>query len=205
MSDVPTCIIADDHFAIRDGIRLRLEADHVVDFVGEADTGESTLDLIRRTRPDIALVDLRMPGIDGFEVTREARAEGLPTRFIVFSATTDRNMVERGFEAGIDGYVGKESQLEMLVRAIRMVSEGKRFIDPTLAADLLEADREGLSPREQEILQCLGEGKSNKVIAFELGITQETVKTHVASILRKLEATSRTEAVARAFRRSMIS
>ena len=205
-SDTPkkTCVIADDHVIVRDGIRMRLGPDSAVEIVGEAADGTKALELLRSLQPDIALIDLRMPGLDGFEVAAAARDEGLPTRIIIYSALASPQLLERGFEAGISGYIGKESHREVLFSAIEVVAQGERFVDPTVAARMIGPKDAALTTREEGVLALMADGLGNNAIAERLELAPETVRHHVSAVMRKLEASSRTEAVSTAFRRSLL-
>jgi DNA-binding NarL/FixJ family response regulator len=199
-----TCVLIDDHMIVRDGIRIRLAADPTLEIVGEAADGSAGLDLIRELQPDVALVDLRMPVLDGFEVSRAVREEQLATRIIIFSGFLTPDLVERSFEAGAQGYVGKESHQTVLMAAIDTVLRGEQFVDPTVAARMVTSSAVPLSPREREVLQLMGDGLANIAIAEKLDLAPETVRHHVSGVLRKLEASSRTEAVSIAFRSSLL-
>jgi two-component system nitrate/nitrite response regulator NarL len=190
---------------VRDGVRMRLEPDESIKIVGEAGDGDEALELIRELKPDIALVDLRMPKMDGFEVARTVREEKLSTRVVIYSGIANPDLLERGFEAGISGFVGKESHRNILLSAIDVVLSGERFVDPTVAARMVGSSAVSLTGRERDVLELMGEGLANTAIADRLGLAPETVRHHVSGVLRKLEATSRTEAVARAFRRSLLN
>lgn len=204
MHGARTCVLVDDHMIVRDGVRMRLEPDASIEIVGEAADGDEAIELIRELRPDIALVDLRMPKVDGFEVAKAVRDEELGTKVVIYSGIANPDLLERGFEAGISGYVGKESHRNILLSAIEVVLAGERFVDPTVAARMVGSTAVALTTREREVLELMGEGIANNAIAERLGLAPETVRHHVSSVLRKLEATTRTEAVARAFRRSLL-
>jgi DNA-binding NarL/FixJ family response regulator len=200
-----TVLLADDHPALRAGIRLRLEADAGFEVVEEASDGAAAIDGIARTDPQVALVDLRMPGIDGLELARIVTRDHPATRVVLLSALTEAQLVQRALDAGAWGYVAKESSLDVVVDAITTVAAGGRYFDPSLLAGLFtttSGDR--LTDREREVLQMAANGHQNKVIASALGLGEETVKTHLSSVMRKLDAASRTEAVAAALRRSII-
>lgn len=199
-----TVLLADDHPALRAGLRARLDAADGICVVAEASDGAEALELIREHRPDVAVVDLRMPKIDGLELVESATKEGLSSRLVLLSALVEGHLVQRAMDLGAVGYVGKESPLEVIVDAVRTVVGGNRYIDPTLVAGLLAPTDQRLSDRELEVLQLAANGMQNKVIAIELGLSEETIKTHLSNVMRKLDANSRTEAVSAALRRSLI-
>lgn len=202
----PTCVVADDHPLMREAMALTVNRSGCAQVVGEADTGLQALTLIRRLRPKVALVDLHMDSMSGIDVARQVAQLGLPTRVIIVTAADDPYVVRSAFAAGAHGFVCKGSPTENVAIAISMVCAGRRFVDPMLAHSLVfEGDEEHLSAREHDVLAMLAEGLQNKEIAARLSVSVETVKTHVTTILRKLGATSRTEAVAMAFRRSMLA
>ena len=159
-----------------------------------------------RRRPDVVIMDVRMPGMDGLEATK-ALVERVPeAAVLIFTAYSERSLLTRGLESGAKGYVLKEAPHQTLVRAIEKVSEGEGYIDPALMPAFLSGkDREDLlTAREREILQLLADGMSNADVAEKLFISQETVKSHVRHILAKLEADTRTHAVAIALRDAII-
>jgi DNA-binding NarL/FixJ family response regulator len=151
-------------------------------------------------------MDVRMDGVDGIAATSRIRALVPTTAVLLFTAHAERNLLVRGREAGAKGYVLKEAPHETIVRAIERVARGEDFVDPALAPGLLASEREGLlTAREREILQLRADGMSNAEVAKKLFISQETVKSHVRHILAKLEADTRTQAVAIALRESIIA
>lgn len=199
-----TCVVVDDHSIVAEGVSFRLQRFDKVSVVGMAATGEEGLEMLDELKPDIALVDFRLPGIDGLQLVELAIERKLPTRHIVFSAATGRKMVDRAFRAGAHGFISKTSPSYTVEHAIQHVAEGRHYCDPTFAGDMLRPSEVPLSKREEEVLTLLGEGLSNKRIAEKLGLTPETVKTHVTKVMHKLEATNRTEAVIKAFRTALI-
>lgn len=203
-AELITVVLADDHGAIRDGIRLRLMDLEGCRVVAEASTGPGAIEHILELAPMVAIIDVRMPEQDGFWVAEQARDAGIDTRIILFSAVRDPLLVERGFSAGASGFVSKDSAPATLCDAVRVVMDGRRYVDPELAVAMIDCDRVSLSTREHEILELLGDGLQNDAIALKLGISAETVKTHVSRIINKLDATSRTQAVANAFRRTLL-
>jgi DNA-binding NarL/FixJ family response regulator len=203
--DAITCMIADDHEVVREGLRLALSRVTNIRVVGEAADGESAVAMAQRRRPDVIVMDLRMGGIDGIEAARQIRKTNPACRVVIFTGQPERNLLTRGRDAGCAGYLLKEAPHTTIIRAIERVSGGDEFIDPALAPALASSEREGLlTNREREILQLLANGMSNNDVATKLFISQETVKSHVRHILAKLEADTRTQAVAIALREAII-
>jgi DNA-binding NarL/FixJ family response regulator len=200
-----TCLIADDHEIVRDGLRLSLSRAPHIRVVGEAPDGESAVALAERRRPDVVIMDIRMPGMDGLEATKQLRDRLPDTSVLLFTAYGERSLLGRGLESGARGYLLKEASNDTLVRAIEKVAHGEGYVDPALMPSFLNRDSQDLlTPREREILQLLADGMSNADVAAKLFISQETVKSHVRHILAKLEADTRTHAVAIALRESII-
>jgi DNA-binding NarL/FixJ family response regulator len=201
-----TCLIVDDHEVVREGLRLSLSRSPHIRVVGEAGDGQAAIDLAERRRPDVVIMDVRMPGMDGLDATKELTAKTPDTAVLIFTAYSERSLLARGLESGAKGYILKEAPHETLVRAIEKVAAGESFIDPALMPAFLSGkDREDmLTGREREILQLLADGMSNADVAQRLFISQETVKSHVRHILAKLEADTRTHAVAIALRDAII-
>ncbi len=201
-----TALIVDDHEVVREGLRLSLSRTPHIRVVGEASDGQQAIDLAERRRPNVVIMDVRMPGMDGLDATK-ILTEKLPeVSVLIFTAYSERSLLSRGLESGAKGYILKEAPHETLVRAIDKVANGESFIDPALMPAFLSGkDREEmLTGREREILQLLADGMSNADVAQRLFISQETVKSHVRHILAKLEADTRTHAVAIALRDAII-
>jgi DNA-binding NarL/FixJ family response regulator len=201
-----TCLIVDDHEVVREGLRLSLSRSPHIRVVGEAGDGQGAIDLAERRRPDVVIMDVRMPGMDGLDATKELTERTPDTAVLIFTAYSERSLLARGLESGAKGYILKEAPHETLIRAIEKVAGGESFIDPALMPAFLSGkDREDmLTGREREILQLLADGMSNADVAQRLFISQETVKSHVRHILAKLEADTRTHAVAIALRDAII-
>jgi DNA-binding NarL/FixJ family response regulator len=201
-----TCLIADDHEVVREGLRLALSRSQRIRVIGEAADGASAVALAERRRPDVVIMDLRMPDMDGLEATELIAAKAPGSAVLIFTAYGERSLLQRGLESGALGYILKETPHETLVRAIEKVAAGETFVDPGLMAEVVSARGQPdiLTPREREILQLLADGMSNVDVAQKLFISQETVKSHVRHILAKLEADTRTQAVAIALREAMI-
>lgn len=206
MAEEITVLIVDDHEVVREGLRLSLSRAPHIRVVGEASDGESAVELAVRRNPDVVIMDVRMPGVDGLEATRLLTQELPETKVLIFTAFSERSLLGRGFESGAKGYVLKEAPHATLVRAIEKVAAGEGFVDPALMPQFLAGRDQSdmLTAREREILQLLADGMSNADVAERLFISQETVKSHVRHILTKLEADTRTQAVAIALREAMI-
>jgi DNA-binding NarL/FixJ family response regulator len=201
-----TCVIVDDHEVVREGLRLSLSRAPHIRVVGEASDGEQAIEIVERRRPDVVVMDVRMPGMDGLEATRQITEKVPGTAVLIFTAFSERSLLARGLDSGAKGYILKEAPHETLLRAVERVATGEGYIDPALMPAFLSGRDQAdmLTGREREILQLLADGLSNADVAAKLFISQETVKSHVRHILAKLEADTRTQAVAIALRESII-
>jgi DNA-binding NarL/FixJ family response regulator len=205
MPDEITCLIVDDHEVVREGLRLSLSRAPHVRVIGEASDGAGAVALVERRRPQVVIMDVRMPGMDGLEATKQIKERVPETAVLIFTAYSERSLLGRGLESGAKGYILKEAPHQTLLRAIEKVAAGEGYVDPALMPDFLSKDRDDmLTTREREILQLLADGMSNADVAQRLFISQETVKSHVRHILAKLEADTRTHAVAIALREAII-
>jgi DNA-binding NarL/FixJ family response regulator len=201
-----TCLIVDDHEVVREGLRLSLSRASHIRVIGEAADGASAVALAERRRPDVVIMDVRMPGMDGLEATKILTDKLPETAVLIFTAYSERSLLGRGLESGAKGYILKEAPHQTLLRAIEKVAAGEGYVDPALMPAFLTGKEkdEMLTTREREILQLLADGMSNADVAGKLFISQETVKSHVRHILAKLEADTRTHAVAIALREAII-
>jgi DNA-binding NarL/FixJ family response regulator len=201
-----TCLIVDDHEVVREGLRLSLSRAPHIRVIGEAPDGEQAIELVERRRPDVVVMDVRMPGMDGLEATRQIMDKVPGTSVLIFTAFSERSLLARGLDSGAKGYILKEAPHETLLRAVERVARGEGYVDPALMPAFLSGRDQAdmLTGREREILQLLADGLSNADVAAKLFISQETVKSHVRHILAKLEADTRTQAVAIALRESII-
>ena len=201
-----TCLIVDDHEVVREGLRLSLSRAPHIRVVGEAADGATAVSLAERRKPDVVIMDVRMPGMDGLEATKLMTEKVPESKVLIFTAYSERSLPGRGLESGAKGYILKEAPHSTLVRAIEKVAGGEGYVDPALMpAFLTGRDQDDmLTGREREILQLLADGMSNADVATKLFISQETVKSHVRHILAKLEADTRTHAVAIALREAII-
>jgi DNA-binding NarL/FixJ family response regulator len=200
-----TCLIVDDHEVVREGLRLSLSRSPHIRVIGEAPDGATAVALTERRKPDVVIMDVRMPGMDGLEATKQITEQSPEAAVLIFTAYSERSLLSRGLESGAKGYILKEAPHETLLRAIEKVAGGETYVDPALMPAFFTKDREDmLTSREREILRLLADGMSNADVAGKLYISQETVKSHVRHILTKLEADTRTHAVAIALREAII-
>ena len=201
-----TCLIADDHEVVREGLRLSLSRASHIRVIGEASDGAAAVALVERRRPDVVIMDVRMPGMDGLEATKVLSQRLPEVAVLIFTAYSERSLLGRGLESGAKGYILKEAPHQTLLRAIEKVAAGDGYVDPALMPAFLSGKEKDdmLTGREREILQLLADGMSNADVAKQLFISQETVKSHVRHILTKLEADTRTHAVAIALREAII-
>jgi DNA-binding NarL/FixJ family response regulator len=198
-------LCVDDHPVVRDGISAIINLQPDMMLAGAAATGGEALERFFELRPDVALVDLRLPDMSGFDLIKKIRNKSPNARIIVLSSHEGDADIQRALEAGAQGYVAKGIVREELLATIRSVHAGKRRLPAAVAQTLAEhmAD-EPISPRELEVLSLMAAGKRNKEIAGELSIAEDTVKMHVRNILSKLQVSDRTEAVTVALRRGII-
>ena len=210
MSESPAArlrlLIAEDHFVTRMGLKAIFGAEPDIDIVAEADNGTDAIALYRTHRPDVAIVDLRLPGKDGVEIVKEIRAEFQDARIVILTGSEGSEGVYRALQAGARAYLLKDAKGSELVRALRDVHAGKKVLPPEVALRLAERmPQSDLSPRELEVLRHVADGKSNKRIADALGLSEATVRTHVSNILSKLGVDDRTQAATEALRRGILS
>ena len=202
-------LLADDHQILRDGIRRGLEAAGET-VVGEADNGEEAVELVRATTPDIVLMDLSMPVLDGVSATRRIAEEFPSVKVVVLTMHDDPQRSRAALEAGALGYLTKGTSFADVLDTLTRVMAGEEVLSPALAASMLqaadqaEATEELLSERQTEILQMIADGLSTKQVARELGITQKTVHNHLNAIYRRLDTQSLTHAVLSAVRLGII-
>jgi DNA-binding NarL/FixJ family response regulator len=198
-------LTVDDHPLLREGISAMLASETDMAVVAEASNGSEALQLFRTHRPDITLMDIQMPVVSGMEAIEEIRKHFPEARIIVLTTYSGDAQVAKAFKAGASGYLLKSMVRKELVETIRAVHAGRRRIPPELAVEMAEhfAD-DALSPREIEILRQVAAGNANKIVADNLHISEETVKTHMRSILSKLGANDRTHAVTIALKRGII-
>jgi DNA-binding NarL/FixJ family response regulator len=199
-------LIADDHAVVRQGLRTFLDLQDDIEVVAEAGDGAEALAAAEQHAPDVVLIDLVMPNVDGIEAIRGLRERVPAARAIVLSSFIDDEKLFPAVRAGAAGYLLKDVQPQELVEAIRTVHGGGALLHPQVASRLLEEmTTDPLTPREREVLSLIGRGMPNKAIARELSLSEKTVKAHVSSILAKLGVTDRTQAALYAVRAGLVS
>jgi two-component system, NarL family, response regulator LiaR len=206
-------LIADDHAVVRQGLRTFLELQEDIEVVQDVADGEAAVAAAELQAPDVVLMDLVMPGVDGVEAIRRIRERRPQARVLVLSSFLDDERLFPAVRAGAAGYLLKDVEPQELVRAIRTVHGGEGLLHPAVAARLMDEfaggtpappDLDGLTEREREVLALIARGLPNKLIARELSISEKTVKTHVSSILGKLGLTDRTQAALYAVRSGLV-
>lgn len=219
-----TLLIVDDHPVFRQGLRNIFSTEDDIQVVAEGGSGEQALELVRAYQPDVLLLDINLPGINGLQVTSRLKADHAPTAIVLLTAYDDMEQVLHAMRSGGAAYCPKDIEPDILVDVVRKVAQGlfvvgKRIFDEEGLKNWLDAGVEAatgpymvdpnehfvpLSPREMEILQYVTQGKSNKEIAVALGISHQTVKNHMTSILKKLDVRDRTQAAVYALRRGWV-
>ena len=211
--DMIKLLIVDDHAVVRDGLITMLGRESDFDVVGEAQNGLEAVEKSRELKPDIVLMDLRMPELDGVEAMRRIREENIEVSFLVLTTYDTDEYIFDALEAGAKGYLLKDTSREELFQAVRTVYRGESLIQPGVAAKVLDrfaqlsrqASNTGiLSRREVEVIQLMAKGSANKEIATALSLSESTVKTHVSNIFGKLEVNDRTGAVTKAMQMGII-
>ena len=213
MSETIRVILADDHPLVRQGIRLFLEEADDVIVVAEATDGSEAVRLVEEHLPDVAVLDIQMPGLSGIEATRQIKARFPQVRVLILTAYDEEPYVLALLQAGASGYLLKSADADELVRAVRAVHRGESALSPQAAARVVHqiqserafAQVEALTSRETEVLRLAAQGLTNIAIGHELGISARTVQGHLSNIYGKLEVQSRTEAVTEALRRGWIT
>ena len=215
MAETIRVLIADDHLIVRQGLRLILETDDRLELVGEASDGAEALQLARELEPDVVLMDLRMPGMDGLTAIERLQVEQPQVNVVILTTFNEDELMMRGLRAGARGYLLKDTSRESLFAAIRAAAKGEALLSPEVMERLLarmeseptQAGRVGgieLTTREQEVLEAVARGERSKEIAFHLGISERTVKAHLSSIYNKFGVDSRAAAIAVAAQRGLL-
>jgi DNA-binding NarL/FixJ family response regulator len=210
-----TILLADDHRIVRQGLRALLASEADFEVVGEADDGREALELVKRLSPDVLVLDLMMPGLNGLEVARQLPRQSPGVRVVVLSMHDDEGFVLEALANGVSGYVLKDSNSSDLVHAVREVAAGRRYLSPPLSDRAIEAyqqrakvgtmdKHETLTTREREVLQLSAEGHTNSEIAARLGISTRTAETHRSRLMHKLGLHTQSDLIRYAIRRGII-
>ena len=202
-------LLVDDHSVVRQGLRMFLDLDPELEIVGEAGDGQQALDEIAKLKPDVVLMDLLMPKMDGIEAITQARESHPDVEIIALTSVLEDKSVVGAVKAGAIGYLLKNTEADQLCKAIKLAAEGQVQLSPEASTRLMKALRapqatEGLTERENEVLILLARGCSNREIAERLTITEKTVKTHVSNLLGKLGVKSRTQAALYAWQNGLV-
>ena len=206
-------LIADDHLMVREGLKQLLELDGDIKVISEASDGLECLDLLNHIRPDVLLLDINMPKMNGLEVLQEIRKHKMNIKVLVLTIHNEVEYLLRAVDIGINGYILKDSESSVLKKAIFAVHNGETYIQPSLSPLLnskmidRDVDKEkikSLTRRELDVLKLLAEGLFNKEIAFKLDISERTVKNHVSNIFKKIDVADRTQAAVFAIRNNLI-
>lgn len=218
MPEIIRVVIADDHPVVRTGLRLILGTEEDIELVGEAANGIAAVRLVKELKPDVALVDLRMPEMDGLQAIEQIRAEVPQVAVLILTTYNEDELMLRGLQAGARGYLLKESSQETLLHAIRAAARGEMLMQPNVMARILAYSSPSLPPassrreryttslteREQEVLEGLARGERNKEIAARMGITTRTVEAYLTSVYTKLNVDSRSAAIVAAIERGLL-
>jgi DNA-binding NarL/FixJ family response regulator len=203
-----TCVVADDHPAVLEAVAEFL-VHGGIEVIARARDGEEALEKIEQRKPQVALVDVRMPKLGGIELTRRAQRSTPETSILLYTGYGDRALLTEALDAGVRGFVLKEAPMDDLLRAVQSVASGGTYVDPvlagTLAASSIGNKLPELTQRERDVLRLLADGLANEEIGKRLYISAETVRTHVRKAMDKLDADTRTQAVARALRDRLIA
>ena len=199
-------LVVDDHFMVRMGLAASLNAESDMQVVAEVGTGEAALDAFRKHRPNLVIMDLRLPGMSGADATATILREFPEARILMLSTHAGEEEVYRSLQAGARGYIVKSAVREELLKAIREVHDGRRYLDPIVAPLLAERlSQRSLTARELEVLRMVVKGLGNKEIGAALNIAEVTVKLHVSHVFEKLNVKDRTEAATVALKRGIVS
>lgn len=204
-------VIVDDHVMVREGIKQLLEMDGDIKIIGEAGDGEEGIKIIEKTDPDVILLDVNMPKMNGLEMLQKLKETGIPRKVLILTIHNEVEYLLKAVEIGVNGYVLKDSELAVLRKAIFSVHHGENYIQPSLATLLMKRMQEntsevaeGLTKREMEVLKLIAEGMYNKEIAEKLMISEKTVKNHVSNIFRKINVSDRTQAAVYAIKNGFV-
>ncbi len=209
-------VLADDHLVVLQGLRAMLEAEAEINVIGEASDGIEVLDMLDRLQPDVLVMDLKMPNLNGLETARLLKKRGIRAKVIILSMHTSAPYVVQALKYGVMGYVSKDDSADELVDAISQVSEGERYLSPQLSDRIIDGfvnkmdsgtlnPYDALTERERMVFQMVAEGTSNNEIAEKLSISPRTVETHRANMMKKLDLRSQSDLIRYAIREGILS
>ncbi|MCI9463515.1 MAG: response regulator transcription factor [Lachnospiraceae bacterium] len=213
MKDIIEVMIADDHILMREGIKQLLEFDGNIRVIAEAGNGSECLEKLKVFHPDVLLLDINMPEINGMEVLKKVKADKVDSKILMLTVHNEVEYLIRALDIGVDGYIMKDSESSELKKAIYMILDGKRYIQPNLIPELnaklasMDVERDKLrflTKREKEVLVQVASGMSNKEIAINLDISERTVKNHISNIFKKIDVSDRTQAAVFAIKNNMV-
>lgn len=213
MKDIIEVMIADDHILMREGIKQLLEFDGNIRVIAEAGNGSECLEKLKVFHPDVLLLDINMPEINGMEVLKKVKADKVDSKILMLTVHNEVEYLLRALDIGVDGYIMKDSESSELKKAIYMILDGKRYIQPNLIPELnaklasMDVERDKLrflTKREKEVLVQVASGMSNKEIAINLDISERTVKNHISNIFKKIDVSDRTQAAVFAIKNNMV-
>jgi two-component system nitrate/nitrite response regulator NarL len=206
-----TVLVADDHPVFREGVIRAIRSRPELEFVGESGDGREALEMIRELAPTVALLDVKMPGLDGTQITHAVQRDKLPTRVVLLSAHAPSDMIYRAIALGASAFVSKEATRDEICDTVAAAARGETLLAPEVQADLVSqiqirarSDRPALSPREREVLVLIADGLSAPDVGKRLHLSPATVKTHLQNLYEKLEVSDRAAAVARAMRLGLL-
>ena len=204
-------LLADDHMMVREGIHQILELEENISVVGEVGDGIECIEAIDRLRPDVVVLDINMPKMDGISVLREIKDKKLSSKIIILTFYREIDIIQNVVDLGASGYILKEADSSLLIKAINIVTTGERYIQPSIASMLRQhkvlnqqKPTDNLTKREMEIIKLLVAGMYNKEIADKLNISEKTVKNHISSIYKKINVSDRTQAAVYAIKNNLV-
>lgn len=205
MSKPIRILVADDHTAVRDGLASILNAQPDLTVVAEAGTGRQTIEQFKVSKPDVLIIDLRMPDGDGIQTIKDLIATEPSAKALVLTTYDTEEDIFNALEAGARGYILKDTTREEIIDAVRQIHSGNRFLPPSIASRLADrVMRPSLSPRELDVLRLVSRGRTNKEIAVAMFVTEETIKSHMKGLFQKLGVHDRAEAVGTAVQRGLL-